>query len=95
MVNTILAKRINHIVAKGGQSCLAKGVKVAWLFQLIRNGENGYLVPQNDSNAMADKVLTLLEDENLKSKMETAAHAFASKYGYSSITKELAKIYGL
>ena len=63
--------------------------------ELIRNGENGYLVPQNDSNAMADKVLTLLEDENLKSKMETAAHAFASKYGYSSITKELAKIYGL
>ena len=35
MVNTILAKRINHIVAKGGQSCLAKGVKVAWLFQGI------------------------------------------------------------
>ena len=63
--------------------------------ELIRNGENGYLVPQNDSNAMADKVLTLLEDENLKSKMEAAAHAFAAKYGFSSITKELAKIYGL
>ena len=36
MVNTILAKRVNHIVAKGGQSCLAKGVKVAWLFQQAR-----------------------------------------------------------
>ena len=63
--------------------------------ELIRNGENGYLVPQNAPNAMADKVLTLLEDENLKSKMETAAHVFATKYGFSSITKELAKIYGL
>ena len=63
--------------------------------ELIRNGENGYLVPQNAPNAMADKVLTLLENENLKSKMETAAHVFATKYGFSSITKELAKIYGL
>lgn len=63
--------------------------------ELIRNGENGYLVPQNAPNAMADKVLPLLEDENLKSKMETAAHVFATKYGFSSITKELAKIYGL
>lgn len=63
--------------------------------ELIRNGENGIFVPQNAPNAMADKVLTLLEDENLKSKMETAAHVFATKYGFSSITKELAKIYGL
>ena len=34
MLNTILARRVNHIVAKGGKSCLAKRVKVAWLFHI-------------------------------------------------------------
>ena len=63
--------------------------------ELIRDGENGYIVPQNDSIAMADKVLMLLNDEILKSEIETAAHAFAIKYGFNSIKKELAKIYGL
>ena len=37
MLNTILAKRVNHIVAKGGQSCLAKRVKVAWLFHSLHS----------------------------------------------------------
>ena len=45
MVNTILAKRINHIVAKGGQSCLAKGVKVAWLFQALSIPANAGILP--------------------------------------------------
>ena len=46
MVNTILAKRINHIVAKGGQSCLAKGVKVAWLFQACLFAVSDIFPPQ-------------------------------------------------
>ena len=33
MVNTILARRVNHNCSQRGQSCLAKRVKVAWLFQ--------------------------------------------------------------
>lgn len=63
--------------------------------ELIRDGENGYIVPQNDSIAMANKVLTLLKDENLKLKIETAAHVFAIQYGVNSVKKELARIYGL
>ncbi|MCI6212812.1 hypothetical protein, partial [Bacteroides heparinolyticus] len=34
LVNTIWTKRGNRIVPKMGKSCLAKRVKVAWLFQL-------------------------------------------------------------
>ena len=63
--------------------------------ELIQDGKNGYIVPQNDPIAMADKVLTLFHDDNLKSEMESVAHKFAIQYGVNSVKKELARIYGL
>lgn len=63
--------------------------------ELIQDGKNGYIVPQNDPIAMADKVLTLFHDDNLKSEMESVAHTFAIQYGVNSVKKELARIYGL
>lgn len=63
--------------------------------ELIHDAENGYLVPQNNPEVMADKVLALLKDEKLKSKIESAAHTFALKYSVNSVKDELAKIYGL
>ena len=63
--------------------------------ELIHDGENGYIVPQNNPTTMAEKVLALLNDENLKSRIETTAHKFAIKYGFNSIKKELTRIYGL
>ena len=63
--------------------------------ELIQDGKNGYIVPQNDPIAMADKVLTLFHDDNLKSEMESVAHTFAIQYGGNSVKKELARIYGL
>ena len=66
MVNTILAKRINHIVAKGGQSCLAKGVKVAWLFhgsmQKRKNGE----LRQNKANERLSTMASFYKSMALK-----------------------------
>lgn len=63
--------------------------------ELIHNGENGYIVPQNDSDTMADRVLTLLSDEDLKSSIETVAREYAMNYGFKSVKKELTSIYGL
>ena len=62
--------------------------------ELINDGKNGYIVPQNDSDAMADRVLTLLKDEELKSRIETTAYEYAINYGFKSVKKELTRIYG-
>lgn len=62
--------------------------------ELIHNDENGFIVPQDDFNAMADRVLALLNDKDLKSRIETAAHEYAMNYGFKSVKKELASIYG-
>ena len=40
MVNSIWSKRVNHIRAKGGKFCLAKRVKVEWLFQKVPDWDN-------------------------------------------------------
>ena len=32
--------------------------------ELIENGKNGYLVPMNDENAMAEKLNILMHDDN-------------------------------
>ena len=63
--------------------------------ELIHDGENGYIVSQNDSEAMADRVLSLFKEESLKSSIEAVAREYAMNYGFESIKKELVKIYGL
>lgn len=62
--------------------------------ELIHDGKNGYIVPQNDPDTMADRVLTLFKDEELKSSIETTAHEDAINYGFKSVKKELTRIYG-
>ncbi len=61
--------------------------------ELIRDGENGYLVPVNDDQAMSRKVLQLLNDPEQAEKMGTAARDRACVYGYVNVKKELEKIY--
>lgn len=62
--------------------------------ELIRNGENGFLVPLNDSNSMAENVLFMLEDEEEKTRIQNNALQFAKQYTFSNIRKELVRIYG-
>lgn len=62
--------------------------------ELIHDGENGYLVPQNASEEMAKMVLKLFENEQLKNEIETKAHEYAMNYGAKFVKKELMRIYG-
>lgn len=63
--------------------------------ELIKNGKTGYIVAPDDSESMADKVLTLLNDANLKHFIEEQAYNSALNYSYESVKKELIKIYGI
>lgn len=48
----------------------------------IHNGVSGYLVPQNDSSAIASKMLEAIEDPDKRQAMEHSACKFASKMGW-------------
>ena len=53
---------------------------------IIKDGENGFLVPLNDYHAMQEKVKLLINDKNLYYKM---ANINVEKYQSSNIVKEL------
>lgn len=63
--------------------------------ELIDNGKTGYIVGDNDSNAMAEKVLSLLQDETQRKYIEEHALRQAQQYTCLNVKQELRAIYGL
>lgn len=63
--------------------------------ELIQNEKTGFIVSSDDSDAMAEKVLALLSDEELKSTIEQNAYDYALNYGFKSVKRELSRIYEL
>ena len=61
--------------------------------ELIRDGENGYLVSKDDSEKMADKVLKLFADSHISDNLSNNAYDFAMDYSFTSVKKELEDIY--
>ena len=61
--------------------------------ELIHNGENGYLVSCNDSDAMVDSVLELFSDDCKVEQLSKNAYGFAMDYSFTSVKKELEDIY--
>ncbi len=53
---------------------------------IITDGETGFLVPQNDANSMAKRILRLMEDSAMRDKF---AHADIRKYDAASIACRL------
>jgi glycosyltransferase EpsD len=63
--------------------------------ELIKSDTNGFLVDMDDSDAMSDKILLMLNDEDEKTRIKTNAMKFASLYTFTNVKKELGAIYGL
>ena len=63
---------------------------VPWL---IRDGENGILVPSRDSEAMAMAVIRLLEDPGLKATISTNARAHAAAMDWSQVVPQWSKLF--
>jgi phosphatidylinositol alpha-mannosyltransferase len=61
----------------------------------VMTDETGLLVPPGDSAALAEAVVTLLEDEELRRRLGAAARAVAERYSWGSIAERLAEVYRL
>ncbi|MGH3017468.1 MAG: glycosyltransferase family 4 protein [Gaiellaceae bacterium] len=62
----------------------------------VMTDETGLLVPPGEPAALAEAVVTLLEDEQLRRRLGTAARVVAvERYSWSSIAERLAEVYRL
>lgn len=61
--------------------------------ELVKPEETGYLVKVHDTEAMAQAVLALLQDERKCSCMGAEAAAFAKQYGFATVKQALEEIY--
>ncbi len=60
---------------------------------VIINGKNGFLVPSKDPEALAQKIIELLENENLRTKLGIESRKLATKYDWHIITNQYLKQY--
>ncbi|MBF0331148.1 MAG: glycosyltransferase [Candidatus Omnitrophica bacterium] len=62
--------------------------------EVVVDGETGYLVPAQDPQAMADKILLLLNDRDLAVKMGKAGRASAERFfSIGSMTDKYERVY--
>ena len=62
--------------------------------EMVADGENGFLVPAEDPAAIADRILLLLHDEDLRRRMgEASRERFAERYTLDRWTKDLACVF--
>lgn len=61
--------------------------------ELITDGENGFLVQANDTEAYAQSLIRLLQDDALYSRMSASALARAQAFTAERVKEELAQIY--
>lgn len=61
--------------------------------ELIRDGENGYLVAVENDSYMFAKIIWLLQNKQNYDKLQRNAFTYAQAYTFSGVKKELQKVY--
>jgi phosphatidyl-myo-inositol dimannoside synthase len=59
----------------------------------IRQGVTGFLIPQNDPDALAQTVIRLLRDSNLREKMGSAGKAYSEQHTWDKIAQRVVEVY--
>lgn len=64
--------------------------------EIVRHGENGFIVPPNDSAALADAVAEIRDDPELRRRMSEAAVATVrERFTWSAVAERCVEAYGL
>ncbi len=60
---------------------------------IVTNGKDGFLIPVNDEQMLAEKICSLIEDENLRRHMASAAKLRAHHYHVENIAQRWMKLF--
>ena len=67
--------------------------RVGGLATLVRDGETGYLVPAESPDALADRLRTLLADDDLRLRLGRQAAAYARQFTWPRIAAQMTEVY--
>lgn len=67
--------------------------EVGGLAFLVQDGVNGFHVPSRDPEALAERIYTLLEDDNCRKRLGQQAHQNALRYSWPLIVDRVFKVY--
>lgn len=68
--------------------------QIGGLAYLIRDGETGFHVRDQDPNELADRLVEILNDDQLHRQMGQNAVAYAAKYSWKAVADQIIEIYG-
>ena len=60
---------------------------------VIKDGINGFLVKNGDSGTFADKLLTLIENDNIRKHMGQEAYQMSERYSRRNIMREWVNLF--
>jgi D-inositol-3-phosphate glycosyltransferase len=67
--------------------------RVGGLTSTVRDGETGYLIPWRCPEPFADKIETLLMNEDLRSRMGEAGRLAAEPYRWENVADQVEGVY--
>jgi len=67
--------------------------QVGGLAFLVQDGITGYTVPTSDPQALADRLLTLIKDPELRNNMGRRAAEFAKDFSWQNIAERISSLY--
>ena len=67
--------------------------KIGGVPDVVKEGENGLLVPPRDSEALADAIIYLLENEDIREKMGKNGREKVEDYSWGRIAEETERVY--
>jgi D-inositol-3-phosphate glycosyltransferase len=67
--------------------------EVGGLAYVVRDGYNGFLVPRRDAEALAGRILSLLHDSTLRTRLSAQAQEYAHGYDWHAIAAAMLRQY--
>jgi D-inositol-3-phosphate glycosyltransferase len=67
--------------------------EVGGLAFLVQDGVTGFHFPANDSKELCDRLIKLIENDDLREKMSNQATKIAKEYGWAKIAKLIYQLY--
>lgn len=73
---------------------LVVATNVGGIGEIVKDGNTGLLVPPRDADALADALIKMLTDEELKGKIKVnIPHVFDGKFSWEEIAKKYIEVY--